>query len=215
VKWLVRLYPARWRRRYGAEFETVLASQAPSLWQILDVLRGALDAHLHPDLGNTSQHTFERLDAPGQWVLTLAQEEARHLGHSYLGTEHVLLGLARAEAGPAPRVLRDLGVSSDAVRARIEAILGPGAPGRRGGRCRHERIGDARRLTPRTKRAFQRAGEEADRLHHARISDAHLLLGIIEEGESVGARVLREMDVGDAATLRQRVLDALNAPPAQ
>ena len=214
MRWLVRLYPAGWRRRYGAEMETVLASQEPSLWQVVDVLRGALDARLHPETWDASRRPFSRLAESGHRVLTLAQEEAQRLGHGYLGTEHVLLGLARAEAGPAARVLRDLGMSPDAVRSRISAILGPATPGGSGGRCQLERVGGGMRLTCRTKRVFERAAEEADRRHDERIGDAHLLLGIVAEREGVGAAVLHELGARDADAFRRRVLEALAQHPS-
>jgi ATP-dependent Clp protease ATP-binding subunit ClpC len=217
VSWLVRLYPAAWRRRYGDELETVLAAQAPSLLQALDVLRGALDAWLHPELAQRSPRAFARLAEPAHRVLALAQDEARGLGHRYLGTEHLLLGLTRADGGAAARVLEDLGVRPDDVRARIEAIVGLGTPARpanRRGRCARQGLDRDMCLTERTKRVFERAAHAADRQHAPLIGELHLLLGILEQGEGVAAAVLRELGVRDSDAFRRRVREALAQHPS-
>ena len=217
MSWLVRLYPAAWRRRYGDELETVLAAQAPSLLQALDVLRGALDAWLHPELAQPSPRTFARLAEPAHRVLALALDEARGLGHCYLGTEHLLLGLTRADGGAAARVLEDCGVRPDDVRARIEAIVGLGTPARpasRQGPCAPQGLDPDMCLTERTKRVFERAAHAADRQHAPLIGELHLLLGIIEEGEGVAAAVLRELGVRDSDAFRRRVLEALAQHPS-
>src|SRR5262249_50289491 len=136
VRRLVHLYPSGWRRRYGAELRTVLEAEPPTVRGVLDVLRGALDAHLHPDLWRPRRPPLGGRSEPGRRVLAFAQEEARRLDHGYLGTEHVLLGLVSEPEGAAARTLADLGVGIDDLRARVEAFIGRGAPAARPGRCR-------------------------------------------------------------------------------
>ena len=202
MRWLLRLYPRGWRRRYGAELRTVLEAEPPTLRGVLDVLLGALDAHLHPDLWRPGRLAFERLSEPGRRVVALAQEEARRLDHGYLGTEHVLLGLVRDRQGAAARALAELGVGIDDLRARVEAIIGRGSPAA-GALC----------LTPRAKRVLQRAAEEADRTHRARVGDVHLLLALVGEKEGVGAGVLAQLGVVNTPAFRARMAAALAEEP--
>jgi ATP-dependent Clp protease ATP-binding subunit ClpC len=210
----VRLYPGGWRRRYGAELRTVLESERPTLRGVLDVVLGALDAHLHPELWRPQPRAFERLNEPGRRVLALAQEEARRLDHGYLGTEHVLLGLVREPEGAAARMLSDLGVGIEDLRARVEAIIGRGAPAADPGRCRLPPAAGQLCLTPRAKRVLQRAAEEADRTHRARVGDVHLLLGLVAEKGGVGAGVLAQLGVVNSEAFRARVAAALGEDPA-
>ena len=212
MRWLLGLYPRGWRRRYGAELRTVLEAEPPTLRGVLDVLCGALDAHLHPDLWRPGRIAFERLSEPGRRVVVLAQAEARRLDHGYLGTEHVLLGLVRDRQGAAARALADLGVGIDDLRARVEAIIGRGAPGAAAGRCPRPAAG-ALCLTPLAKRVLQRAAEEADRTHRARVGDVHLLLALVGEKEGVGAGVLAQLGVVNTPAFRARMIAALAEEP--
>jgi ATP-dependent Clp protease ATP-binding subunit ClpC len=90
----------------------------------------------------------------------------------------------------AARLLADLGVGLDNARARVEAIVGMGAADLASGRCRWPLTAGELRFAPRAKRVLQRAAVEADRRHHARVGDVHLLLGIVAEKEGVAAGVL-------------------------
>ena len=123
---------------------------------------------------------FEKFSERARRVLTLAQEEAQHLNHSYIGTEHILLGLVREEEGVAAKVLTNLGVGLNKVRSAVEFIIG------RGERPSSGQIG----LTPRAKRVIELAIDEARHLSHNYIGTEHLLLGLLSEGEGVAARVL-------------------------
>jgi ATP-dependent Clp protease ATP-binding subunit ClpC len=69
---------------------------------------------------------FEKFSERARRVLTIAQEEARNLNHSYIGTEHILLGLVREEEGVAARVLTNLGIGLNKVRSAVEFIIGRG-----------------------------------------------------------------------------------------
>jgi len=123
---------------------------------------------------------FEKFSERARRVLTLAQEEAQHLNHSYIGTEHILLGLLREEEGVAAKVLTNLNVSLGKVRSGVEFIIGHGEKPTSG------EIG----LTPRAKRVIELAIDEARNLGHNYIGTEHLLLGLLHEGGGVAAGVL-------------------------
>lgn len=128
---------------------------------------------------------FEKFSERARRVLTLAQEEARHLNHSYIGTEHILLGLVREEEGVATKVLVNLGVSLSKVRSAVEFIIG------RGEKSSSGEIG----LTPRAKKVIELAIDEARHLGHNYIGTEHLLLGLLREGEGVAAGVLDSLGI--------------------
>jgi ATP-dependent Clp protease ATP-binding subunit ClpC len=123
---------------------------------------------------------FEKFSERARRVLTLAQEEAQHLNHSYIGTEHILLGLLREEEGVAAKVLVSLGANLGKVRSGVEFIIG------RGDKPNTGEIG----LTPRAKRVIELAIDEARHLGHNYIGTEHLLLGLLHEGGGVAAGVL-------------------------
>ena len=123
---------------------------------------------------------FEKFTEKARRVLTLAQEEAQHFSHSYIGTEHILLGLVREEEGVAARVLVNLSVVLSKVRSAVEFIIG------RGEKPGSDEIG----LSPRAKRVIELAIDEARHLGHNYIGTEHLLLGLLREGEGIAASVL-------------------------
>ena len=108
----------------------------------------------------------------------LAQEEAQRFNHTYIGTEHILLGLVRETDGVAAKVLTNLGVELPKVRSAVEFIIG------RGERASTGEIG----LTPRAKKVIELAVDEARRLNHTYIGTEHLLIGLMREGEGVPRR---------------------------
>jgi ATP-dependent Clp protease ATP-binding subunit ClpC len=123
---------------------------------------------------------FEKFSERARRVLTIAQEEARNLNHSYIGTEHILLGLVREEEGVAARVLTNLGIGLGKVRSAVEFIIGRG-----------EKPGSAETgLTPRAKKVIELAIDEARQMGHNYIGTEHLLLGLLREGEGVASSVL-------------------------
>lgn len=128
---------------------------------------------------------FDRFTKRARRVLTLAQEEAQRLNHPYIGTEHLLLGLAQEESGVSAQVLRSLGVDQEAVRQTLEEMIGRGEVKISG------RIG----LTPRTKRVIELAVEEARRLGHPYIGTEHLLLALVREGEGIAVDLLEGLGV--------------------
>jgi ATP-dependent Clp protease ATP-binding subunit ClpC len=123
---------------------------------------------------------FEKFSERARRVLTLAQEEAQNFNHSYIGTEHILLGLLREDEGVGAKVLANLGVSLSKARSAVEFIIGRGEKPVTG------EIG----LTPRAKRVIELAIDEARHLGHNYIGTEHLLLGLLREGGGVAADVL-------------------------
>ena len=128
---------------------------------------------------------FEKFSERARRVLTIAQEEARQLNHSYIGTEHILLGLVREEEGVAAKVLTKLGVSLNKVRSAVEFTSS------RGERPSTGETG----LTPRAKKVIELAIDEARQLGHNYIGTEHLLLGLLREGEGVARGVLDSLGV--------------------
>ncbi|MCL5059017.1 MAG: ATP-dependent Clp protease ATP-binding subunit [Actinobacteria bacterium] len=147
---------------------------------------------------------FSRFTERAQKVLFLAQEEALRLGHPYVGTEHILLGLIREGQGVAARALAGMGIEADKVRSAIEQAVGKvqGSPG--------QEIA----LTPRGKRILELSVEEARRMGHNYVGTEHLLLGLIREGEGIAAQILKVMGA-DLDRVRQVVLEMLGEPGQQ
>jgi ATP-dependent Clp protease ATP-binding subunit ClpC len=142
---------------------------------------------------------FERFTDRARRVMDLAQDEARRLNHTYIGTEHLLLGLVGEGEGVAARALTSLGIGLDAVRQQVEEIIGQGQQAPSG------RIP----FTPRAKKVLELARREALQLGHNYIGTEHILLGLIREGEGVAARVLVQLG-GDLDPVRQRVIQLLH-----
>ena len=143
----------------------------------------------------------DRFTHSGRRVVTLADEEARSLGHKYVGTEHLLLGLLREQEGVAVRALEALGVAPDRVRERVVHTVGSHEAG----------TGDHRRpLTPRARRALELASEEALHLGHDYVGAEHLLLGLVRESKGVAAQVLYKLGV-DPDGIRREVVQVLDS----
>jgi ATP-dependent Clp protease ATP-binding subunit ClpA len=121
-------------------------------------------------------------------VLTLAQEEAERSGHSYIGTEHLLLGLLRENDGIAGQALQNIGIDTKKVRAAIEAAI-----------SRHERIIMQQIIpTSRVKKVIELSFEEARRMGQNHVGTYHILLGLLIEGEGIGAHVLTDLGATEA-----------------
>lgn len=141
---------------------------------------------------------FERFTDRARRVVVLAQEEARRLGHNYIGTEHVLLGLLGEQDGIAARALRRFDVTLEGTRDEVKAIVGSGTG----------MIKGHIPFTPRAKKVLEMALREALELHHHYIGTEHILLGVIREGDGVGATILKEHSA-DLRPVRAAVLDLL------
>ncbi|MGB3682114.1 MAG: Clp protease N-terminal domain-containing protein [Rubrobacteraceae bacterium] len=141
---------------------------------------------------------FESFTERARKVVVLAQEEARHFAHNYIGTEHLLLGLIREEDGVAAQSLRAVNVSLDGVREQVEGIVGYGEEG----------TGGQAPFTRRSKKVLELALREALQLGHNYIGTEHILLGLVRESEGVAARVLNNLDV-DPDKVRRGVLQSV------
>ena len=129
-------------------------------------------------------------------VLNLAYEAASELGHGYVGSEHLLIGLAREEGGVAARVLREAGLDKQLIFDLIEKYVGRGERGQI----------PAQGLTPRSKRVIELAVTEANRLGHNYVGTEHLLMGILREHDSVAAKVI----VSTGVDLNRLYTDIMN-----
>lgn len=137
---------------------------------------------------------WERFTQRARRVLSLAQEEAERLNHSYIGSEHVLIGLLREDGGVAGRVLRELGLDAVRVQAMVERLSG--GPGTRTPFTKTE-------LSPSTKRILELAVEEARRMGQHYISTEHLLLGMARQNEGLAMDVLRKFGISAEQIRRQ------------
>jgi len=147
---------------------------------------------------------FERFTERARKVVVLAQEEARHFNHNYIGTEHLLLGLLREDEGVAARALGSLNVTLDEVREQVESIVGYGEEG----------TGGQAPFTPRSKKVLELALREALQLGHNYIGTEHILLGLVRESEGVAARVLSNLGV-DPDKVRREVVRMLGGGRSQ
>jgi ATP-dependent Clp protease ATP-binding subunit ClpC len=142
---------------------------------------------------------FERFTDRARRVVVLAQSEARLLNHNYIGTEHILLGLLHEGEGLAAQALEKLDVPLEKVRQQVEEIIGKGLEPPTG----HIPF------TPRAKKVLELALREALQLGHNYIGTEHLLLGLIREGDGVGAQVLQKMGA-ELNRVRVAVVDLLS-----
>ncbi|KAG5403997.1 hypothetical protein IGI04_010116 [Brassica rapa subsp. trilocularis] len=138
---------------------------------------------------------FERFTEKAIKVIMLAQEEARRLGHNFVGTEQILLGLIGEGTGIAAKVLKSMGINLKDARVEVEKIIGRGSGF----------VAVEIPFTPRAKRVLELSLEEARQLGHNYIGSEHLLLGLLREGEGVAARVLENLGA-DPSNIRTQVI---------
>ena len=151
---------------------------------------------------------FERFTEKAIKVIMLAQEEARSLGHNFVGTEQVLLGLIKEGSGVAAKTLKSMGVTLKDAKEQVEKIIGRGSGF----------VAVEIPFTPRAKKVLELSWDEARQLGHNYIGTEHLLLGLIREGEGIGTKVLENLGV-DLNKCRANVIKLLgetksNAPMA-
>ena len=156
-----------------------------------------------PHLDETAVYPFERFAEEAKKVLTLAQEEAERSQHSYIGTEHLLLGLLRNQEGVGCKVLAGLGVHIEQVRKKIETVLGV-----------NERIVFQDIIpTSRVKHVIEISFDEARSMGSQNVNSGHLLMGLVIEGEGIAAHVLEDLGAG-ADRVIAAVEAALGATPS-
>jgi ATP-dependent Clp protease ATP-binding subunit ClpC len=141
---------------------------------------------------------FERFTDRSRRVLVYAQDEARDLGHDFIGTEHLLLGLVREGDGIAAKTLRAVGVTEIAIREKIEALVGrgdssPGSPP----------------FTERAKKTLELSLREALQLGHSYIGTEHLLLGLVRKGDGVAVQILRDLNI-EQTQIRESVMEMMS-----
>src|SRR5271157_3240500 len=149
---------------------------------------------------------FERFTEKAIKVIMLAQEESRRLGHNFVGTEQLLLGLIGEGTGIGAKTLKSMGVNLKDARVEVEKIISRGSGF----------VAIEIPFTPRAKRVLELSWDEARQLGHNYIGTEHLLLGLIREGEGVAARVLENLGV-DTTKVRVQTTSLLGAegqPPA-
>jgi ATP-dependent Clp protease ATP-binding subunit ClpC len=142
---------------------------------------------------------FERFTDRARLVIVDAQNEARSLGHNYIGPEHLLLGLIHEGDGVGAKALEAMQISTDTVRGRIEEITGRGQAPPTTGHIP---------FTPRAKKVLELSLREALQLGHNYIGTEHILLGLIHEGDGVAAQVLVGLGV-ELDRTRQLVIQIL------
>ena len=141
---------------------------------------------------------FERFTEKAIRVIMLAQEESRRLGHNFVGTEQLLLGLIAEGSGIASKTLKSMGVNIKEAREEVEKIIGRG--------CGFVAVEIP--FTPRAKKVLELSWDEARQLGHNYIGTEHLLLGLIREGEGVAAKVLENLGV-DLNKCRSNIIKML------
>jgi hypothetical protein len=214
MKWLLRLYPTRWRRRYGDEFSALLENQPLTLKVALDILIGALDAWLRPQVDSNAQMVpagraqpprqkdrFDEFTQRSRNALRFASEEARLMRHDFISTEHLLLGLLHDQDSVAMRVLKRLDVDPARVRSEIHAAAALTSANEQ----------PTHGLTPSAKRVIELTVQEAARSRCDYVGTEHLLLGLMSEREGLAAAVLANLTGADLAVVRSAVLHVLNA----
>ena len=132
-------------------------------------------------------------------VIQIAEKTAIELGHNYVGTEHILYGLAKEGDGIASKVLENQNITADGILEKIEELVGVGE---------EKNIGTMG-LTPRTKRVIENAFREARRLNSEYIGTEHLLIGIMREADSVAVRIMLELNL-DPQKLYNEIIKVIN-----
>ena len=144
---------------------------------------------------------LERFTDRARQVVVLAQQEARALDHDHIGTEHILLGLIGEGQGVAVKALTSLEISLDEIRQEVEAVIGRGTSQR-------PMTGHIP-FTPQAKKVLELSLREAHLLGADYIGTEHILLGLVREGDGVGAQVLIGAGV-DLDRARRQVTELLH-----
>lgn len=147
-----------------------------------------------------SDESFGNFTPRGQQIVALARKEADRFNHNYVGTEHLLLGIIKLGQGVAVNVLQKLGLDLDTVRLEVEKQVGTGP---------NQKVLGNIPYTSRVKKVFSLANKEAKALNHTYVGTEHILLGILQEGDGVSAKVLKVLNV-DIERTREEILKELD-----
>ena len=127
---------------------------------------------------------MQRFTDDAQRVLSFAQEAALELGHDYVGTEHVLIGLIKVKNGVAAKALNELGLSAETIIEDVEAHIGRG-----------NKKASSVYMTPRVKHVLELAVEVANHMNHNYVGTEHILLGLLSDGGGVAVGILRNHNI--------------------
>ena len=144
---------------------------------------------------------FERFTKEARQVVTLAQAEAKELGHNYIGTEHLLLGVLSSEGGVGASALSELGVTLEDAREDVRRIVGEGEEPKRRQRARGPRMP----FTPLSKKALEHSLRVARKMKDDFIGSEHVVLALVDESEGVAAEILRKREI-EEKELRRCIL---------
>jgi hypothetical protein len=155
-----------------------------AIGESMGVSKQAAQKRFVVNVGDAGDRLLSRFTPRARWVLGFAREEAHRRGAAEVGTAHLVLGLVQDPEGLATRVLFDMGVTKDAVRAAVDAALPP--------RPDNADASPPRRVpfAPESRRVLEVALEEALHLRHNYIGTEHLLLAVVADPDTVGAQVL-------------------------
>ena len=141
-----------------------------------------------------------KFTARAEKAIEIANEIALELGHNYIGTEHLLYGLAKEGTGVASKVIENQNVNDEDILNEIERLIGTGEPLNQN---------DSMGFTPRSKRVIETAFIEARKLGSEYIGTEHLLIGIMREGDSVAVRIMMDLDI-DPRKLYNEIIKVIN-----
>ena len=127
---------------------------------------------------------MQRFTDDAQRVLSLAQEAALELGHDYVGTEHVLIGLTKVKNGVAAKALEELGLVTEDIFEAVEEHVGRG-----------NKKATSIYMTPRVKHVLELAIQVANQMNHNYVGTEHILLGLLSDGSGVAVAILRAMNI--------------------
>ncbi|HPN30831.1 MAG TPA: ATP-dependent Clp protease ATP-binding subunit [bacterium] len=148
---------------------------------------------------------YGRFTERAQKAMILAQEEARRLNHSFIGTEHILLGLLKLGSGVAVEALTELNYSLDDVREEVETLL---KNSENNAASKPADVSGELKYTPRAKHVMELAFKTARELGHPYIGTEHLLLALLQEGQGVAAKALIDMGI-ELEQLHHKVMEIL------
>jgi AraC-like DNA-binding protein len=150
-----------------------------------------------------ARRPFERFTSEARRVVTLSQGEAKELGHNYIGTEHLLLGVLGVEDSVGARALADLGITLEETREDVKRIIGEGEEEERPRRRRGPRMP----FTPRSKKVLELSLRTARKMKDDFIGSEHIALALVDDAEGVAAEILRERGVEEKEL--RRCIEAL------
>src|SRR6056297_1732045 len=151
---------------------------------------------------------IDRFSSTARKVVMKAQEESNMMNHNLIGTEHLLIGLIAIEEGLASKALKSVGLTYDRVKKKVLEMIGLGQESTKSNKMPPQAIA----ITPRVKKVFELATAAAQKLNHTHIGTEHLLIGLINEGEGVANKVLRDLGAGQKK-IQEELMKLLQSAP--